>query len=129
MNSLNELKEIEQDIKKSKNSIDKHLLKFDDIDLFFKSIEKELKNLFENQNDFDDIQSFKSDLKEKLKFYVSSFQLSRKERKTIREKLSLIEQQYSDIIYYNEFNPIKSREEGESGKVRNDIVWKMDEIL
>jgi hypothetical protein len=111
MNSKKELKEMLHDSEKMNEQIKTHLSKFNDLNLFLKKAEKEVKTYFDNQDKFKTIENFKEYLKKTIGFYVHSFSLSREEKIILEDELNLINETYDKLIYFSEYNPVEALKE------------------
>lgn len=133
-----ELIEFDKETQRLQNEVDEHLSKFQDLDKLFENTKWIIQRFFEEQDKYKDLDLFIQYLKEEVIFYVSSFKLTRKERKIMRERLDYIEETYNELIYFWELNPIKARferlanqtkEEKEIDKQRWYFWWLIAKVI
>lgn len=106
-----ELIEYDKETQRLKDEVNLHLSKFQDLDVLFENAQWVIQKYFEQQDEYKDINTFTQYLKNEVKIYVNSFWKPRKEKKSIRERLIYVEETYSELIYFWEFNSVQARKE------------------
>ena len=112
-------------IKDSQEKIDRHLSKFNDIDQFFNSAEKEVLFYFDRQKKFKTLESFKHHLAETISFYSSWFSLPISQRRQKRERIEAITFDYDRLIFFSEDNLVERQRSNKNYRPRPCEIEQM----
>lgn len=124
-----ELEKDQNDYELWKIELNNFLSKFDNIDLLFQKAALVINKLFNNQAQYDNLDDFQTYLKEEILFFVKSFNLKRKDKKLIRERLFFIEESYHELLYFWEFDPVQTFIDKKISEEQNKISDKIDNIV
>ncbi len=111
----------------SKEKINKHLSKFNNIDKLFSNADEIIKMYFEEQNDFKELEFFKDYLKNLINKYISyyNFNWSFNEKNKLSKEIDFIDETYDKLIYFWEYNPVEARRQRVKNKKINWEKWKI----
>lgn len=124
-----ELEKDQNDYELWKIELNNFLSKFDNIDLLFQKAALVINKLFNNQAQYDNLDDFQTYLKEEILFFVKSFNLKRKDKKLIRERLIFIEESYHELLYFWEFDPVQTFIDKKISEEQNKISDNIDNII
>ncbi len=113
--------EFDMETQRLREQLNKHLSKFENLELLFENTTWIVQKYFEEQKEYTDIDLFTQYLKDEVIFYAQSFWKPRNEKKLIRERLLFIEQTYHEILYFWEFDPLWKKIQREQSNYAQQI--------
>ena len=123
-----ELQDWDAETTRLQDEIDVFLQKFNDIDLLLERANSEVLYYFKRQTDYTNVDDFKAFLKTELEFYLHTFSMPRSEKRLIRGRIIDIEENYNNILYFCERNPIEERDK-KSTAIKPNLFAKFRQFL
>lgn len=105
-----------------KNELNKKLSKFEDIEKFLLDVDFLIDYYFwKYKDEFSSKVELVDYLRKEIPIYVESFNLSRKDKKPIIDRLIYLEINFDKIINFWEFNPVEQHRKSESLKLQPKV--------
>ena len=105
-----------------KNELNKKLSKFEDIEKFLLDVDFLIEYyLWKYKDTFSSKEKLTNYLRLEIPLYVKSFEMSRKEKSIIIDRLIYLEINFDKIINFWEFNPVEQHRKSESLKLQPKV--------
>ena len=105
-----------------KNELNKKLSKFEDIEKFLLDVDFLIEYyLWKYKDTFSSKEKLTNYLRLEIPLYVKSFEMSRKEKSIIIDRLIYLETNFDKIIHFWEFNPVENHWNNEKLKLQSKV--------